>query len=227
MWRRPPALPPRKAAPIAGKFSIVPVLLLCTPQELGAQIKGNTAMATALLVYEQHIIRNSLRHYLESNAELTVIGDACEGKRAVDIAQRFHPDLVIMDAWLGGLSAHSVARRIFESCPRSRLLIVSTRGPHNSIQNWMRAGIAGYLLEESTPEELVRAIEVILGGESYLSPSIAKRVLDAAVQSRAANGVAYSMLTVRELEVLQLVAGGLSTKEAAKESAPAPADIEA
>ena len=174
-------------------------------------------MATALLVYEQHIIRSTLGHYLESHSELTVVGEACDGQEAVGLAHRLRPDLVIMDSWLGGLSAHCAARKIVESCSRSRVLVVSTRGPHNAVENWIRSGISGYLLEESTAEELIRAIEAVLSGKSYLCPAITQRVLEAASHPQSANGTASSVLTTRELEVLQLVTEGRSTKEAAAE----------
>ena len=174
-------------------------------------------MATALLVYEQHIVRSTFRHYLEAHSELTVVGEACEGQEAVALAHGLRPDLVIMDSWLGGLSAHCAARKIVDSCSRSRVLIVSTRGPHNAVESWIRAGISGYLLEESTPDELIRAIDAVLGGKSYLCPTIAQRVLDAAAHPQSSNGTAQSTLTTPELEVLQLVAEGRSTKEAATE----------
>jgi len=174
-------------------------------------------MATSLLVYEQHIVRSTLQHYLESHSELTVVGEACEGREAVALAQSLRPDLVIMDSWLGGLSAHCAARKIVETCSRTRVLIVATRGPHNAIENWIRSGISGYLLEESTPDELIRAIDAVLGGKSYLCPTIAQRVLEAAAHPQSSDRAAHSTLTARELEVLQLVAEGRSTKEAATE----------
>jgi DNA-binding NarL/FixJ family response regulator len=174
-------------------------------------------MATALLVYEQHIVRTTLSDYLESNSELTVVGEARDGREAVVLAHRLRPDLVIMDSWLGGLAAHCAARKIVESCSRSRVLIVSTRGPHNAVENWIRSGISGYLLEESTPDELLRAIDAVLSGKSYLCPTIAQRVLDVVARPQASGGAAHSALTSRELEVLQLVAEGRSTKEVAAE----------
>jgi DNA-binding NarL/FixJ family response regulator len=172
-------------------------------------------MATALLLYEHHIVRRSLRGFLESHSELAVVGEASDEDEAVRLAHRLQPDVIIIDSWLRGLSAQCAARRIVQTCPRSRILIVPTRGPHNSIENWVRSGISGYLLEDSTPDELIQAIDALVKGKGYLCPAITQRVLEAVSHPRPANGTTPHCLTNRESEVLQLVAEGLSTKEVA------------
>ena len=171
---------------------------------------------TTLLVATDHrIVGDALRALLESREGISVLGEAANGRDAVELAERLRPDIVLMDSALPRLSALEVTRRITRSACGSKILILATSEVGDLLEELLRAGASGCLLKSSEAAELFTAIDVLRRGQVYLSPSIAQQVLEGLVRGAPDGAQPRSRLTAREREVLELVAGGLTSKEIA------------
>lgn len=178
--------------------------------------RAGVPLGTTILVANDHrILSDALRALLESRGELAVLGHACDGREAVELAERLRPDIVLMDSWLPRLSAVEATRRIARSSCGSKVLVLETREAGEPLEDVLRAGASGCLLKNSDPEELFTAIEVLRRGQVFLSPSIAQQVLEGLVRGAPDAAQPRARLTAREREVLELVAEGLSSKEIA------------
>lgn len=174
-------------------------------------------MATRLLLCDDHrIFREGLKTLLEQKPGFAVVGEAADGPAAVAGAQELAPDIVIMDISLPKLNGIEAARRILAARPDARIIVLSMHSDRRFVKEALKAGASGYLLKDSAFDELCAAVCAVRDGQTYLSPAIAHIVVEECV-SRAseADGAAFSVLTAREREVLQLLAEGRSTKQIA------------
>jgi len=174
---------------------------------------------TVLLAEDHTIVRKGLFALLEDLDEIDVVGEAADGREAVMKANELHPDVIVMDISMPLLSGLEATRQITERYPNIRIIILTMHANEEYILRTFQAGAAGYLVKSSAPSELVQAIRAANNGLTYLSPSISKTIVDEYVLKAKTGELEsrYDLLTVREREVLQLVAEGFTIKEISDE----------
>ncbi|MEP9385044.1 response regulator transcription factor [Nocardioides sp. KR10-350] len=174
-----------------------------------------------LVVDDQALVRTGFRMILEIEPDLEVVGEAADGDEAVALAERLHPDVVLMDVRMPGTDGIAAARRIVGAGPSSRVVMLTTFDMDEYVFEALRAGASGFLIKDVQPELLVAGIRAVHGGESLLAPSVTKRMIESfldrppAVDPHAR--ARLDTLTDRERETLLLVARGLSNAEIAAE----------
>jgi DNA-binding NarL/FixJ family response regulator len=174
-------------------------------------------MGTRLLLCDDHrLFREGLKTLLEHTPGLQVIAEEADGAAAVACAQELAPDVVVMDISLPKLNGIEATRRILAARPETKVIVLSMHSDSRFIREALRVGASGYLLKDSAFEELLSAVASVLEGKTYLSPAIAHIVVEHSLgRAPSADWAAFSVLTPRELEVLQLFAEGRSTKQIA------------
>lgn len=177
---------------------------------------------TVLLADDHRIVREGLRRLLESREDIEVVGEAADGEEAVAMASAQHPDVVLMDISMPKLSGIDATRRLCKNGNGSptpadgmKILILSMHESQTYVEEVLRAGASGYVLKDSAPTDLFAAIDAVRSGDSYLSPSVTQRVVNAIARPGDRPSLAVSSLTERERQVLELIAEGLSSKEIA------------
>ena len=171
-------------------------------------------MPVRILIADDHrIVREGLRHLLEKHTDYKVVGEAADGETAVRLARELSPDLAIVDISMPGMNGIEATRRIHAERPAVRVLVLSMHADRRFVIECLKAGASGYLLKDSAFDDLTRAIEVTMAHGAFLSPAITELVVrDYLAQAGADGGAAFSVLTPREREVLQLMAEGVATK---------------
>jgi DNA-binding NarL/FixJ family response regulator len=166
-----------------------------------------------LLIVDDHpVVRDGLRGMFAGHPDFEVLGEAADGAEALAQSEQLHPDVILMDLRMPGVDGVTAIRRLSErdSAPEApRVLVLTTYDTDSDVVPAIEAGATGYLLKDSPREELFRAVRAAYRGESVLSPSVATRLMS---QLRSP---AQEALSERELEVLALIAQGLSNREAA------------
>ena len=170
-----------------------------------------------VLIADDHaIVRNGIAALLATEADITVIGKASNGQEAVRAAQELHPDVILMDLVMPEMDGIQAIQQIMTNDPKARILVMTSFATDEMVFPAIRSGALGYLLKDSSPEELVTAIHQVYQGESSLHPQIARRVLQEISQPHTQTRT-EEPLTEREVEVLKLIARGMSNQEIAKE----------
>jgi DNA-binding NarL/FixJ family response regulator len=169
-----------------------------------------------VLIADDHaVVRQGLRTYLELQDDVEVAGEAADGEAAVTAVGRLAPDVVLLDLEMPGRDGVAALPRLLESAPGVRVIVLTSFGEDDRLFAALRAGACGFLLKDTEPAELVRAIRAAAAGQSPLSPAVAGRVIEQL--ARAARPSAVETLTPREREVLRLIARGRSNKRIALE----------
>ncbi len=174
-----------------------------------------------LLVDDHTVVRQGLRALLRAEEDIEVIGEAENGRQAVMLARKTPPDVIVMDVAMPMLNGLEATRQILRNTPNVKVLVLTSYGDDECVEQMMHAGACGYLIKQTAANELLKAIREVQRGNAFFSPSIAKRLRD---QCRNAFSTGSSArkggeLTSRESEVLQLIAEGYSNKQIAAELA--------
>jgi DNA-binding NarL/FixJ family response regulator len=173
---------------------------------------------TVLLAEDHSIVREGLRSLLELSRDFEVVGEAANGRQAVELALKLRPAVVVMDVAMPMLNGFEATRQILMSAPSTRVLVLSAHSDDEYVAKMAAIGAAGYLLKQNSGEMLVRAIKEIAAGRPYFCPSISKRMDVSRRKAREAGDrpdKPRAALTSREAEVLQLVAEGMANKQVA------------
>ncbi|HZT17026.1 MAG TPA: response regulator transcription factor [Gaiellaceae bacterium] len=174
-------------------------------------------MIRVLVVDDQALVRSGFRMILEERDDIDVVGEAENGREAVDAALRTSPDVVLMDVRMPELDGIEATARILAERPDARVLILTTFDLDEYVARALRAGASGFLLKDVRPTQLVDAIRVVAAGDALLAPTVTRRLLDRFADTLDASPPPeLESLTDRELEILRLVADGLSNAEIAE-----------
>ena len=170
-----------------------------------------------LLVDDHKIIRDGLRAILERQPGIEVVGEAADGHQAVALAQAMRPDVIVMDVSMEGLNGIDATARIVSEHPGMKIIGLSMNSDRRYVLAMLSAGAVGYLLKEAASTELIRALQTVAAGQTYLSPEITGLVVDTALKASVpAHAEPASTLSLREREVLQLLAEGRTSKDIAE-----------
>jgi len=170
-----------------------------------------------LLVDDHTIVRQGLARMLNDQPDMQVVGEAINGRVAVDQAIKLDPDIVIMDIAMPQMNGIEAAKRIKKKLPRTKILILSMYSQEHYIHELLETGVSGYLLKDASGRDIVKAIHAAMRDETFLSPSISKVLVETYLSPKkgASRAEKFNQLSNREREVFQLIAEGHSTRQIA------------
>ena len=181
---------------------------------------NSSTQITVLLAEDHMIVREGLRSILEAEGDIEVVGQAQDGRQAVELAKTLLPAVIVMDIAMPRLNGLEATRQILKCAPATRILIHSAHSDDAYVEQVMSLGAAGYLIKQTSLLILAKAIREVSKGNTFFSPSIAKRLHDKDRRSLDREGLhskKIAALTSREVEVLKLIAEGKANKETAAE----------
>ncbi|TME16504.1 MAG: response regulator transcription factor [Chloroflexi bacterium] len=179
---------------------------------LNPALKADVEVIKVLVADDQTLFRAGLARLLEESPELDVVGEAKDGQQAVEMVRRLRPDVVLMDLKMPGVDGVEATRKITAEHPEVKVLVLTTFDVDSYVLQALRVGASGYVLKESTPEAIVRSILTVMSGERVMATTVANRVLDL-VSGNSTNKEFYDGLTMREIEILKMIAAGLANKQ--------------
>ena len=175
---------------------------------------------SVLLVDDHNIVRQGLKALLTAESDITILAEAQTGREAVVLAAKLRPDVVVMDLAMPLLNGWEATRQILKVLPSAKIVVLSTYDTEEHIQQAIAAGAAAYLIKQTAAADLVKAIREVKKGNAFFSPAIAQRLREQTCRNLTelpAAKAPHADLTVREAEVLQLIAEGFANKQIAAE----------
>jgi DNA-binding NarL/FixJ family response regulator len=168
-----------------------------------------------VLVEDHKVMREGLRMVIDRESHMEVVGEADNGMGGIALAQQLRPDVVVMDISMPALNGLRATEMLKRMIPDIRILILTRHTDSSYVQQLLRSGASGYVLKQSAAEELVRAIQRVAAGQTYLDPAVTNQVVGGLTDGRGIRGSAGKSLSKREQDVLRFVAFGFLTKEIA------------
>ena len=175
--------------------------------------------STRVLIADDHpLIRSGLRALLSRESEFEVVGEAADGYQALELVEQLKPDVVMLDVSMPRLNGIDVAQKITEKTPSTRIIIVSIHSDEGYVLRALKAGAKGYLLKASPEGDILNAVRAVAAGQAYLSPEISRLLVEEYVREMRFRGVedSYDLLSIREKEILQLLASGATNRQVAE-----------
>jgi two-component system, NarL family, response regulator NreC len=176
-------------------------------------------MALRIILADDHtILRNGLRLLLERQPDFSVVGEASNGREAIDLVSHEVPDVIILDIAMPILNGIEAAQRISAAHPKVAVIMLSVHSDESYILRALKAGARGYLLKDSPEGDLIQAVRAVASGKAFFSPAVSKVLADDYVHQVRQHGLVdpYDLLTARERELLQLIVELKPTKEIAE-----------
>ena len=185
-------------------------------------------MSVKVLLADDHpVVRGGMRNFLGKEADFSVIGEAEDGLQAVQLAENLRPDIIVLDMMMPLLNGLEVLRQLAKRLPKTRIIILSMQSADPYVTQALKEGAAGYVLKDSAPDELVKAIRQVHGGQKYLSPQLNERLINRFIQKVDNDTLdPLAPLTDREREVLQMTAEGLTSIEIGEHLSLSPRTVE-
>ena len=173
---------------------------------------------TVLLADDHPVVRQGMRNLLDAEAGFLVVGEAEDGLQAIQLAEQLKPDVAIIDMMMPRLNGLEAIRQITARVPHTCCIVLSMQSADPYVMQALKAGASGYVLKDSGPSEVVKAIQQVLSGRRYLSPQLSEKLIDLFI-AKVESGMLdpYNALTTREREILQLAAEGLSNSNIAEQ----------
>jgi len=171
-----------------------------------------------ICIAEDHaILRDGLRAILDADPEFEVVGEAADGREAVNAASAYEPDLMLMDLTMPRMNGMEAIREIKRRAPTVKIVVLTVHKTEEYVFEALRCGADGYVLKDATSDELILGVKSVLKGYQYLSPQVSPKVIDGYLGKRDVNGLRspFETLTQREREVLKLIAEGNRNREIA------------
>jgi len=167
------------------------------------------------LADDHGVVREGLKRLLELEPDLEVVGEACNGREAIERASVLQPDVVIMDISMPEVTGAQATARLKECCPDSKVLVLTVHEDKSYLHELLEAGASGYVLKRTATDELINAVRAVAAGAVYLDPHVAGNVVQSFVRPKRKDRVPAPDLSEREARVLRLIAEGYSNKEIA------------
>jgi DNA-binding NarL/FixJ family response regulator len=171
---------------------------------------------TVLLVDDHTILREGLRALLGFHEDVQVVGEARDGEEAIALTGQLHPDVVLMDIAMPGMDGIAATRAIRARYPRTHVLILTQHEDRQYVLPLLKAGASGYVLKRALGDDLITALRTVARGETFLYPTVASMLVEEVSRPAQPGSHADRSLTPRELEILKLIAGGMTNAEIAR-----------